>query len=141
MSRRQRILIAHSNKYFGSSIWSLLIPDPEFEIVGMANDLEEAVNMTSSLSPDLILVDLSDSETYGLRIIQTLHVIYPYLPIVTFVPVWTHEYSTRALDAGATSCLTESDLAEALLQKFQKLIVPQPLPKSPNFGVIQLPNK
>jgi len=135
MSRRQRILIAHSSKYFGSTIWSLLIPDPEFEIVGMANDLEEAVNMASSLSPDLILVDLSDSETYGLRTIQTLHAIYPYLPIVTFVPVWTHEYSPRALAAGATSCLTESDIAESLLEKFERLVVPQPLTKSPNIRV------
>lgn len=136
MSRRQRILIAHSSKYFGSAIWSLLIPDPEFEIVGMANDLEEAVNMASSLAPDLILVDLSDSESYGLRTIQTLHAIYPYLPIVTFVPVWTHEYSPRALAAGATSCLTESDIAGTLLQKFQNLIIAQPVAKPSNFGVI-----
>lgn len=140
MSRRQRILIAHSGKFFGSTIWSMIVPEPEFEIVGIANNIEEAVNMASNMSPDLILVDLSDTEVIGLQTIHTLYALYPFIPVIAFVPVWANEYTKRALDAGATTCLTESDLADVLLQKLQNLLPTRPFQKSLNYGGISLPN-
>jgi DNA-binding NarL/FixJ family response regulator len=140
MARRQRILIAHSGKYLGNAIWSRLVPEPEFEIVGMANSIEEAVDLVDLVAADVALIDLSDAEAVGLQTIRTLRTINPSIPIITFVPVWSHEYTKRAIDAGATTCLTESDLAGALIQKLQSMLSVRPFVKSPNFGVMYLPN-
>ncbi|MEW5958813.1 MAG: response regulator [Chloroflexota bacterium] len=140
MAQRQRIFIAHSGKFLGSAIWSMLVPEPEFEIVGMANSLEEAVNMVNLVSADVVLIDLSDAEVLGLQTIRALRTINPSIPIITFIPVWSYEYTERALEAGATTCLTESDLAGALLQKLQNLLPAHPIIKLPDFGVVCLPN-
>ena len=58
MSYRQRILVADGSKYFDSSIWRMLMPEPEFDIVGLANNTEEAINMAGTLLPDIILAPI-----------------------------------------------------------------------------------
>lgn len=121
MSPRQRILVADGSKYFDSSIWRMLMPEPEFDIVGLANNTDEAISMAGALAPDIILADLSHSEMRGLQTVETLHNIHPTIPIVTLSPLASQEYSQAALAAGAAACVTKSDLAEMLLHTLQSL--------------------
>ena len=116
MSYRQRILVADGSKYFDHSMWRMLIPEPEFDIVGMANNTEEAIEMARTLAPDIILADLSHSEMRGLRTIELLHRIHPTIPIISLSPITSQEYSQAAFNAGATACVTKSDMADILLQ-------------------------
>jgi DNA-binding NarL/FixJ family response regulator len=126
MSPRQRILVADGSKYFDSSIWRMLMPEPEFDIVGLANNTEDAINMAGTLTPDIILADLSHSEMRGLKTVKTLHSIHPAIPIVTLSPLASQEYSQAALDAGAAACVTKSDMAEILLHTLQGLLSSRP---------------
>jgi DNA-binding NarL/FixJ family response regulator len=121
MSPRQRILVADGSKYFDSSIWRMLMPEPEFDIVGQAHNTEDAISMAGTLTPDIILADLSHSDMRGLQTVQTLHNIHPTIPIVTLSPLASQEYSQAALDAGAAACVTKSDMAEMLLHTLQGL--------------------
>ena len=121
MSNRQRILVADGSKYFDSSIWRMLMPEPEFDIVGLAYNTEEALNMAGSLAPDIILADLSHSEMHGLRTVETLHSSHPSIPIITLSPISSTEYSRAALDAGAAACVTKSDMADLLLHTLHGL--------------------
>lgn len=121
MPRRKRILIADSSKYFDTTIWQMLLPESDFEIVGLANTTQDALNMTGLLSPDIILADLSHSAMPGLQTIQALRTAHPNIPIITFSPLSSYEYTQAALDAGATACLTKSEMAERLLQTLQRV--------------------
>ena len=116
MSYRQRILVADGSKYFDSSIWRMLMPEPEFDIVGLANNTEEAITMASDLCPDIILADLSHSEIRGLGTVEALRSIHPGIPIITLSPVSSREYNQAALNAGAVACVTKSEMANMLLQ-------------------------
>jgi DNA-binding NarL/FixJ family response regulator len=122
MFQPKRILVADGSKYFASSIWQMLIPEPEFEIVGLACNAEEAINMATTLFPDIILVDLSHSDMRGLRTIQTLNALHPGSSIITFMPISFHEYTQAALDAGAAACLPKSEMANVLVQTLRDLI-------------------
>jgi DNA-binding NarL/FixJ family response regulator len=77
--------------------------------------------MALTLSPDIILVDLSHPEICGLQTVATLHTIQPRIPIITFMPISSQEYTQASLDAGATACLTKSEMADVLLQTLRKL--------------------
>jgi DNA-binding NarL/FixJ family response regulator len=121
MPRHQRILVADSSKYFATSIWYMLIPETEFKIVGLADNTDETVNMALTLAPDIILVDLSHPEICGLQTVATLHTIQPCIPIITFMPISSQEYTQASLDAGATACLTKSEMADVLLQTLRQL--------------------
>jgi DNA-binding NarL/FixJ family response regulator len=122
MAQRQRILVANSNKFLGNSVWSRLIPEPEFEIVGLASDADEAVEMAGELVPHVILVDLSGAEMNGLQTIEVLHTAFPRIPIIAFTPVSSGECHQAALEAGAAACLTISEIADMLLQTLRNLI-------------------
>jgi DNA-binding NarL/FixJ family response regulator len=124
MPQRQRILVADSSKYFDNSIWHILIPEPEFQIIGRASNTEEAVNMAITFSPDIILVDLSHSAMRGLRTIEVLRTVHPNIPIIAFRPISSHEYTQAALEAGAAACLTKSEMADVLLQTLHGLRLP-----------------
>ena len=131
MPPSQRVLVADSSKYFDNSIWRMLIPEPEFEIVGLANNTEEAVTMALTLAPDIILADLSKSTKLGLQIIKALHAVQPTIPIISFRPNSSREYTSAALNAGAAVCLTKSEIAEALPQTLYRLIpVQSSIPRS-----------
>jgi DNA-binding NarL/FixJ family response regulator len=116
------MLIAHSNDFFGSSLWTKLVPEPDLDIVGMASTIEEAVNMVPKLLPDLALVDLTYLEQAGLETIQTLRSLYPQLPIIAFVPVKSADYFQIARKVGATICLTKADSVDAFWQIVQNLV-------------------
>ena len=122
MAQRQRILVANSNKYLGNSVWSRLIPEPEFEIVGLASDADEAVAMAGELGPHVILVDLSGAEQHGLKTIELLHAAFPKILLIAFSPVLSDECNEAALGAGAVACLTISEIADMLLQTLRNLI-------------------
>jgi DNA-binding NarL/FixJ family response regulator len=122
MAQRQRILVANSNKYLGNSVWSRLIPEPEFEIVGLASDADEAIAMAGELGPHAILVDLSGAEMSGLKTIELLHTAFPKIPLIAFSPVLSDECNLAALGAGAVACLTISEIADMLLQTLRNLI-------------------
>ena len=128
MPRHQRILVADSSKYFATSLWHMLIPESEFKIVGLADNTAKTVQMAQSLSPDIILVDLSHSQTRGLQTVATLHNIQPYIPIIALMPISSQEYTQASLDAGASACLTKSEIANMLLQTLRTLVpVPSPV--------------
>jgi DNA-binding NarL/FixJ family response regulator len=121
MPQYRRILVVDGSKYFPTSIWNRLIPETEFKIVGLTNNTDETVEKVLTLSPDIILVDLSHSETHGLQTVSTIRAVYPAIPIVTFTPISSREYTRAAFGAGATACLTKSEMADGLLQILREL--------------------
>jgi DNA-binding NarL/FixJ family response regulator len=122
MAQRRRVLVVDGSKYFDNLIWRMLIPESEFEIVGLARNADEALEMAIALFPDIILVDLSHSEVRGLWAIKALHAAQSATPIIAFTPMSSHEYTQAALDAGATACFAKSEMVDVLLQTIWRLI-------------------
>ncbi len=121
MPRHQRILVADSSKYFSDTIWRMLIPETDFEFVGLTEDTDETVKMALVLAPDIVLVDLSHSEIRGLQTVAALRTVQPQIPIVTLMPIPSYEYIRASLDAGATACLTKSEMANKLAKTLKDL--------------------
>ena len=127
MPRRQRILVADGSQYFKAALWRKLIPETEFQIVGLAGNLGETLKMALALSPDVVLIDLSHSKTCGLQTVVALHSVDPRVPIITFMPIASPEYARASFAAGASACLTKADVADMLAQTLRQVIHPDPL--------------
>jgi len=121
MARHRRILIVDSSKYFGSSMWRTLIPEAEFEIVGPTDTTDETLTMAFSLVPDIILVDLARPASKGLQTVSTLRLVYPYIPIITLIPIASKEYTRASLKAGASACVPKAEVADVLLQTMHRV--------------------
>ena len=53
-----RILIADDHRLFAESLMAVLSEDERVDVVGIAEDGQEAVELTAELQPDVVLMDL-----------------------------------------------------------------------------------
>jgi DNA-binding NarL/FixJ family response regulator len=64
---RVRVLVAADHPVFRYGMRALLLAEPDAELVGEATDGEEAIQLASSLRPDVILMDLNMPGTNGIE--------------------------------------------------------------------------
>jgi DNA-binding NarL/FixJ family response regulator len=57
-TRAVRVLIADDHRLFAESLMAVLSEDERVDVVGIAADGQEAVDLASELQPDVILMDL-----------------------------------------------------------------------------------
>jgi DNA-binding NarL/FixJ family response regulator len=57
-TRAVRVLIADDHRLFAESLMAVLSEDERVEVIGIAADGQEAVDLASELQPDVILMDL-----------------------------------------------------------------------------------
>ena len=67
-----RIVIADDHAILRESVSALLATQPDFEVVGMAGNGQEALNLVREQSPDVLLLDLFMPEFDGFDVLRTL---------------------------------------------------------------------
>jgi len=118
MKKQYRIVIAEDHTILREGLRSLLGADPDFVVVGEAEDGREAIRCIATLSPDLILMDLSMPRMNGLDAIQEIKKKNPETKIIVLTVHKTEEYILATLQAGADGYLlkdaTHSELVMAI---------------------------
>src|SRR5688500_15274147 len=96
----------------------MLAGDERFRIVGEAKDGEQAVAMTSSLRPDVVVLDISMPHLSGLDAAARIRAITPDVKVLILSIHDHHEYVLRSVRAGARGYLrkdsTPAQLREAI---------------------------
>jgi len=98
---RQRIVIAEDYTILREGLRSLLSSHPEFDIVGEAEDGQEAIRSVEKLKPDLALMDLSMPRMNGMDAIKEIKKRSPETKVLVLTVHKTEEYIHAALQAGA----------------------------------------
>ena len=98
---RQRIVIAEDYTILREGLRSLLSSHPEFDIVGEAEDGQEAIQSVEKLKPDLALMDLSMPRMNGMDAIKEIKKRSPETKVLVLTVHKTEEYIHAALQAGA----------------------------------------
>ena len=62
-----RILIMDDRHVFASALHARLEQDPRFEIVGVAADRDEVVQLAAEVEPHVVLLDAALSDSAGAR--------------------------------------------------------------------------
>lgn len=101
MAHKQRILIAEDHALLREGLRALLSSDPDIEVVGEAADGREAIRLTGTLAPNLILMDLSMPGTNGTEAITEIKKRYPSTRMLVLTVHKTEEYIRNTLQAGA----------------------------------------
>jgi two-component system response regulator NreC len=108
-----RILIADDQTIVREGLRSLISLNPGFEVVGEAADGREAVQLTETLKPDLILMDLSMPKTDGLIAIKEVKRRFPRTKVLVLTVYRDEELIMATLDSGVDGyALKDSTHAE-----------------------------
>jgi DNA-binding NarL/FixJ family response regulator len=112
--RAVRILLVDDHRLFAESLMSLLSEDERVEVVGIASDGAEAVELATDLKPDVILMDLMMPVMDGLE--ATRRIRQRGLPAQILILTGTDSPvdSEDAAKAGASGYLRKEQGVEEL---------------------------
>jgi len=103
-----RVLVTDDHALVREGLASLLLPEPDIEVIGEACDGQEAVELALELLPDVILMDITMPRLDG---IQATQKIKAQLPEVCVIGLSMYERDDMALamaDAGAAAYLSKA---------------------------------
>jgi DNA-binding NarL/FixJ family response regulator len=99
-----------------AGIATLLLPEPDMEMVGEASNGREAVAKFRECRPDITLMDLQMPEMNGLDAILAIREQFPDARIIVLTTYAGDVQAQRALKAGAQGYLLKNLLHKELLQ-------------------------
>ena len=111
-----RILIADDHPVVREGLQGLLSLKPDFEVIGTAEDGEEAVLQANLLKPDVILMDLEMPRKNGLEAIKEIKANQPEIKILVLTSFTEDKKIFAALDAGALGCLLKDSSPQELIR-------------------------
>jgi DNA-binding NarL/FixJ family response regulator len=113
MKAKHRIVIAEDHTILREGLRSLLSSDPDLEVVGEAQDGQEAIRCAEKLKPNLVLMDLSMPRMNGLEAIKEIKKRSADTKILVLTIHKNEEYIVATLQAGADGyALKDSTHAE-----------------------------
>src|SRR5512138_233116 len=109
-----RVMLVDDHAVVRSGLGAFLSVMPDFELVGEAENGEEAVVRCGLLKPDVILMDLIMPGIDGIVATRRIHEKYPEVHVIALTSFQEDTLIQRALDAGATGYLMKNVSAREL---------------------------
>ncbi len=113
-----RILLADDHTIMRNGLRLLLERQPGFQVIGEAADGRETVEMTETLRPDVVVLDVAMPNLNGIEAARQIAAKLPGIAVVILSMHSDESYVLRALKAGARAYLlkdsAESDLIAAI---------------------------
>src|SRR5919112_3301698 len=110
----ERILLVDDHPLTRSALAGLL-RQHGFEVVGEAEDGEQAVDLAGQLTPDLVLLDLSMPGVDGLTALPRLREAAPDCEVVVLTASGTEENLLAAIRGGAAGYLLKTEPPDRLI--------------------------
>ncbi|HEX6034680.1 MAG TPA: response regulator transcription factor [Anaerolineales bacterium] len=113
-SNRIRVMLVDDHAVVRSGLGAFLSVMPDLELVGEAENGDEAVVRCGLLKPDVILMDLIMPGTDGVTATRRIHEKYPNVHIIALTSFQENTLIEGALQAGASGYLMKNISAREL---------------------------
>ncbi len=134
MNEKLRVLIADDNQEFANTLASYLRKENDMEVVGMARDGLEAVNMIESKEPDIAILDVIMPHLDGIGVLEKVNELKgTKKPIcIMLSAVGQDKITQRAVSLGAEYYMVKPFDIELLIKRIKELKNYKPL-KNMNY--------
>jgi len=115
-----RVLLAEDHEMVREAMRIMLELEPSVEVVGEAANGEEALSLSQSLNPDLVLMDIRMGGMDGVEATRRMSAICPEIPVLILTGFAEDRYLLQAVEAGARGFMlkdaTQDELIDAIIR-------------------------
>jgi DNA-binding NarL/FixJ family response regulator len=122
LERKPRVVIADDDESFAASLADLLEGDGRVEVIGIASNGEEAVQLALWHDPDIVLMDAVMPGIDGVEATRLVRESRPRLCILMLTGEESHELRERARQAGAAGLVHKTRIPEELVDRILELV-------------------
>ena len=119
---RIRVIIADDIKETRENIKKLLSFEKDIEVIGEAENGEEAVFIVKESRPDIVLMDINMPIKDGIKATEEISILVPETSVVMISVQGDQEYLKKAMTAGARDFIvkpfTGDDLTETIMRVY-----------------------
>jgi len=117
-----KVLICDDQDLICEGLKAILSTDPELDVVGVANDGAEALEMLPSCQPDLVLMDLKMPGMNGIHATRHIHQQYPQVCVLVLTTYDADNWVFDAIRAGARGYLLKDTPRERLIAAIKETV-------------------
>jgi PAS domain S-box-containing protein len=126
-SKKIRVLLADDHKMVREGLCRILNAEMDMEIVGEAEDGQQALTLCHSLRPDVVVMDLHMPNVDGLKATRRIKQDYPDTAVLGLSVYDTPEIAQWFAEAGANAFMAKGKPADMLVNAIRQLRPQQPL--------------
>ncbi len=116
-----RIVIAEDHRLVREGLQAVLAREPDFDVVGLAEDGADAVRMVRKLQPDVLVTDLAMPGLNGIEAIRRVRAHNEAARVLCLSMHGDQRNVLAALDAGASGYLLKDSSSEELAQAVRRV--------------------
>jgi len=118
-----RLLLLDDQPVFRKGLAVLLKESaPEFEIIGEASSIEEAVAMVERFKPDIVIMDINIKNGQGVNFIRLIREKFPKVKPLVLTASDEEDNLVRAIRAGAYAYLVKTSDLEELTESIRMVM-------------------
>lgn len=110
-----RVLVCDDQWLVCEGLEAILSADPEIEVVGVAGDGAQALELVSQTKPDIVLMDLKMPVMNGIQATARISQQYPGVKVIVLTTYGIDEWVLDAIRSGAAGYLLKGTPREALI--------------------------
>jgi DNA-binding NarL/FixJ family response regulator len=126
MAKKIKLLIVDDHVVLRDGLVSLFTPQPDFEVVGEAGTVSEAVTKACDLEPDLVLMDIGLPDGSGVEATKAILARRPDTDIVILTLYDSDELLMDAIRSGAKGYLLKTTPAARVIASLRALVRGEP---------------
>jgi len=119
VSKKITVLICDDHALFREGVKTILSSQPDFEVVGEAEDGKEGIDLAVRLQPDVVLMDISMPVLKGFEATRRIKKARPEVKVLILSVYDDEDLVARCLDAGASGYVLKDSPPPQLIYAIQ----------------------
>ncbi|MBI9106931.1 MAG: response regulator transcription factor [Spirochaetales bacterium] len=117
----KRIVIVDDHPIVREGFAKLINSEHDFEVVGTAEDANEAIEIIQKEKPDIAMVDLSLRDSSGIELVKDLQGLCPNVKVLVVSLHDEELYAERVLRAGARGFIMKAEAVDDIITAVKKV--------------------